>query len=452
MPQGIAGMNLFDTFEEEHMETPASPWYNTKSRARQHYVNQAHTLTSRIFRPIAFTNNQTITLPFKQATQNMPMANSVINEDTGARLEYRHLIQNDSAFTVWNKSAANEFGRLAQGVGVRIEGSNTFFFIPRQAVPKGKIITYGRFVVDIRPNKSETHLFHLTVGGNLIHYPGDVSTRSAYLTTSKCLWNSTISTEGAKYMCLDVKNFYLGTPMEAFEYMRIPIKLIPQEIIDQYNLLALVSDGHAYVEFQKGMYGLPQLGILANQLLARRLAIHGYHQTKFTPGLWRHVTRPIQFILVVDDFGLQYVGKEHAQHLIDALEADYTVSKDWTGGLYCGITLKWNYVSKHVDLSMSGYIKDAFHKFQHPLPKSPQYAPHNWTIPAYGQHIQYAPLPDAAPPASAHEIARAQAVVGTLLYNARAVDPTLLVPLIVLASQLSTATTPTLKSVSYLLD
>jgi hypothetical protein len=83
-------------------------------------------------------------------------------------------------------------------------------------------------MVDIRPNKSETHHIRLTVGGNLIQYPGDVSTRSADLTTSKCLCNSTISTEGAKYMCLDVKNFYLGTPMESFEYMHIPIKLIPQ--------------------------------------------------------------------------------------------------------------------------------------------------------------------------------------------------------------------------------
>jgi hypothetical protein len=71
----------------------------------------------------------------------------------------------------------------------------------------------------------------------------------------------------------------------------------------------LVSDVHVYIEVQKGMCGMPQASILANQLLARHLAIHGYHQTKFTPGLWRHVTHPIQFTLVVDDFGVQYVGK-----------------------------------------------------------------------------------------------------------------------------------------------
>jgi hypothetical protein len=221
--------------------------------------------------------------------------------------------------------------------------------------------------------------------------------------------------------------------MDSFEYMRIPIKLVPQEIIVQYTLLPLVSDGHVYIEVQKGMYGLPQAGILSNQLIARRLAIHGYHHTKFTPGLWQHVTYPIQFTLVVDYVGVQYVGKEHAHHLIDALETDYTVSKDWNGGLYCGITLTWDYENKHVDLSTPGCIKYALHKFQHPMPKLPQYAPNNWTVPAYGQIVQYAPLPDASPSETAQEVTCAQAIVDTLLYNSRAVDPTLLVTLSTLA-------------------
>jgi hypothetical protein len=201
-------------------------------------------------------------------------------------------------------------------------------------------------------------------------------------------------------MCLDINNFYLGTPMDSFEYMRIPIKLTPQEIIAKYNLLSLVFDGHVYIEVHKGMYGLPQAGILANQLPARHLGVHGYHQTKFTPGLWRHVTHTIQFTLAVDDFGVQYVGQEHAQHLIDALEQVYTVSKDWTGGLYCGITLNWEYANKHVDLSMPGYIKDVLHTYHNPMPKRPQYAPHNGTFPSYGQRVQYAPLPDDSPMAT----------------------------------------------------
>jgi hypothetical protein len=98
---------------------------------------------------------------------------------------------------------------------------------------------------------------------------------------------------------------------------------------------------------------------------------------------------------VVEDFGVHYVGGKHAQHLSDALKTDYTVSNDWTCGLFCDITLKWDYANKHVDLSMPGYIEDALHKFQHPIPKRPQYAPHNWTVPDYGRRIQYSPLPDA---------------------------------------------------------
>jgi hypothetical protein len=89
------------------------------------------TLKQHIFRHIAFTSNQAVDMPLKQAPQTIPMANGVINEDTGASLEYHHLIQDETTFSVWNKAAANEFGRLAQGIGGRIEGSNTIFFIPR---------------------------------------------------------------------------------------------------------------------------------------------------------------------------------------------------------------------------------------------------------------------------------------------------------------------------------
>jgi hypothetical protein len=121
------------------METPAVPRYNTRARARQHSAHQAQTLRPRIFRPIAFTKNQKNTFSIQQNPQTMPMANSVINEYTGASLEYSHLIKDDSTFIFRNKAPANEFGILGQGVGDRIEGSNTIFFIPHQAVPKVRL-------------------------------------------------------------------------------------------------------------------------------------------------------------------------------------------------------------------------------------------------------------------------------------------------------------------------
>jgi hypothetical protein len=80
-----------------------------------------------------------------------------------------------------------------------------------------------------------------------------------------------------------------------------------------------------------GMYGLPQAGIIAQQLLEERLGKDGYCQSKTTPGLWTHDTRPISFSLVVDDFGVQYVGEENAQHLLDTVQKYYKCSCDWKG-------------------------------------------------------------------------------------------------------------------------
>jgi hypothetical protein len=85
------------------------------------------------------------------------MDNAVIHPTTGANMEYRGLIEYKEAFPTLDRAAVNGFGRLAHGVGRRIEGSNTIYFIPRSAVPPNKTVTYGRFVVDVRPNKEEVH-------------------------------------------------------------------------------------------------------------------------------------------------------------------------------------------------------------------------------------------------------------------------------------------------------
>jgi hypothetical protein len=110
--------------------------------------------------------------------------------------------------------------------------------------------------------------------------------------------------------------------------MRIPIKIIPDHIIDQYHLRKKVKNGYVYMEICRAMYGLPQAGILANKLLKQRFAKHGYYEVVHTPGLWKHTTRPISFTLIVDDFGIKYVGKEHAEHLLNALRQHYTLDID----------------------------------------------------------------------------------------------------------------------------
>jgi hypothetical protein len=88
----------------------------------------------------------------------------------------------------------------------------------------------------------------------------------------------------------------------------------------------------------KGMYRLP--GILANKLLKERLQPHGYKECEHTLGLWRHCTQALMFTLVVDDFGVQYTKLSNAHHLLAALKQHYeAITMDWTGSLFCGITL-----------------------------------------------------------------------------------------------------------------
>jgi hypothetical protein len=140
-------------------------------------------------------------------------------------------------------------------------------------------VAYGSFVVDIKDHKDEKERTRLTVGGDPIEYPGDKSTRTAGLTTAKILINSVISTPSAKFLVIDIKNFYLNTPLGRFEYMVINLASFPQETIKKYGLNELAQDGKVYIEIQKGMYGLPQAGILANELLQRNLTKDGYSPT-----------------------------------------------------------------------------------------------------------------------------------------------------------------------------
>ena len=134
-----------------------------------------------------------------------------------------------------------------------------------------------------------------------------------------------------------------------------------------------------------------------------------------TPALWRHSTRNISFSLVVDGFRVKYVGKDNADHLISTLRELYTVSTDWKGTLFFGLTLNWNYTAGWVDVSMPGYVKAALHKFQNPPPTKKKYAPHSWNRPIYLAHTQYV-TPDNDSTLLPHAtINQFEEIVGTLL-------------------------------------
>jgi hypothetical protein len=236
------------------------------------------------------------------------LANAVIHYITGKEMEYTALMKDPQLQPLWTRGFGSECGRLFQGIQ-DIAGTDTCFFIKLTNTPKDRKITYGKIVCDYKPHKKEKERVWLTVGGDRLDYSGDVATSTADIKTFKILINSTLSTEDATMMMMDIKNYYLGTPLPRLEYMKMLLSRFPEEIIQKYNLNTLAVNSWVYIEIRKCMYGLKQSGLLANQLLQTRLAPFGYYLTRHTPILWLHKTQPISFTLIMDDFAVKYVGK-----------------------------------------------------------------------------------------------------------------------------------------------
>lgn len=136
-------------------------------------------------------------------------------------------------------------------------------------IPKDGTATYARIAVDYLPQKADPNQVWITAGGNLINYPGKLTTCIANIATAKT---------------------------------------------------TKVNNEFIYMEIRRGIYGLSQAGMLANKLLKERLAPYSYHKVQDAPGLFKHETWPIQFTLVVHNFGFKNVGKQHANHLVAILK------------------------------------------------------------------------------------------------------------------------------------
>ncbi len=224
---------------------------------------------------------------------------------------------------------ANKLGRLCQGISSgespsakRVASTNTFFCIGYHDIPvhKRKEICHTMVVCEVRLEKNDPNCTRITIGGNRICYPGDVGTNSALLELLRLLLNSVLSRTGSHFSSIDLKNFYLDTPMPNQKYVCIKISDIPDEFINKYKLTGQDRDGWIYFKIRQGCYGLPQAGILANNLLRSCLEAEDFYEVASTPGLWCHKWWPIQFCLIVDDFGVEYVGLEHFNYLLGVLK------------------------------------------------------------------------------------------------------------------------------------
>ena len=244
--------------------------------------------------------------------------------------------------------------------------------------------------------------------------------------------------------------------MEQSEYVRIKLSDIPPEFIEEYNITQSVQNGWIYFGILRGCYGLPQSGRIANDLLRTCLEKAGYYEAATTPGVWIHKWRPIQFVLIVDDFGIEYVGKQHALHLPKILEQNYEITTDWEGRKFSVIEPAWDYNDQHANIacriSMYGYIEKVLLKYGQPRPSKSHLSPHKHREVIYGAKEQLTPKDDKSSPLYSQGTKRIQGIVGALLYYGISVDNKLLVCLSSIGSQQSAATERTKEAINQLLD
>ena len=101
--------------------------------------------------------------------------------------------------------------------------------------------------MDIRPLKDEKYRVRITVGGDKLDFCGDASSMTASVATLKILLNSEVSTKDAIFTTADIKDFFYASFLPDLEYMKMKLKIIPQEIIDQYQLQDLEENSWVYI-------------------------------------------------------------------------------------------------------------------------------------------------------------------------------------------------------------
>ena len=155
---------------------------------------------------------------------------------------------------------------------------------------------------------------------------------------------------------------------------------------------------------------------------------------------------------MVKDFGVKYVGREHAEHLKSVLEEHYEVSTDWAGKKYIGLTLDWDYKGRKVHVSLKGYVERAAKELGHEPPCKQQTSPWRCAPIKWGAKQQFVEEEKPSPPLDKKGQKFIQRVNGKFLYLARAVDSTMLVALSNLASKQAKPTQETMRRARWLLN
>ena len=367
-------------------------------------------------------------------------------DDKGNKLTMKTALASPES-DIWLTKHGEEISRLFD--------SDTIRLIQRQDVPRQKKPAYYNPQVKTKIKDGQLqYRVRGTIGGNHISYDGETAAHTASMQLIKIFLNSVVSTPDAKFMTADIKDFYLGTPLPTTEYMRITLDHIPADVISKYNMLDFAHNGAVIVAVDKGIYGLPQAGRLAQDRLVKHLANHGYHLADNTPCLFKHETNSVAFTLVVDDFGIKYTHSADADHLLAVLRELYIMTEDRAlKQKYVGITIDHDRTKNEMTLSMPGYVDKALQRFGRAERRGAR-SPLTYIPPVIGVRSQETrPLPpEALEPVDATKKTFIQEVTGVFLFYSRAVDPTILTALNKISIQQTNPTKATLRAVDRLLS
>jgi hypothetical protein len=148
---------------------------------------------------------------------------------------------------------------------------------------------------------------------------------------------------------------------------------------------------------------------------------NGYFKLQHMPCLWKHV---------IDNFGVKYISNKNLKHLFSALCTEtYKIVVDLAGNLYSGINLEWSYNKRWIDITMPVYAIKNLTRYNHLPPLKPQHCPYTPNPVIYGNDNQATTPSNTSPLLDAAGTKCIQQIVGSFLYYARAVYPTILMAL-----------------------
>jgi hypothetical protein len=374
-------------------------------------------------------------LPLHELHPHTPVAYTAVDMDlTGKVLNYRTALLGPDR-DAWLKASEEEFERL-------MVTTKTITFINYSDVPTYNHVAYYNPQIK---TKTENHIKKYrvrgTIGGDQLPTDDPVAAATASMTTIKTFFNVVVS-EDAELMTADIKDFYLNTTLPQPVYMVIPAPMIPPTFISKHNIGHLIHNGKYYVRVDKGIYGLPQAGRLAQERLLAHLASHGYHQTSNTSCLFKHDSDDIYFTLVVDDFAIKYSKNVEAVKLINVLKELYEVHEDWAGSTYLGYDIERDRSKHTIALSLPKYIDNALKRFNINQKRGAR-TPMVYTPPHYGAKQQLTPDKSMYTNLTPAGKKRIEQIVGVLLYYARALDPTMLLACNKISTKQANPTTET---------